>query len=112
MDYGSIILGKNIGAVLHITYHSSTLKTHGTNSALLLLEKCKKLGIDFYCASFKDKTSALYETEDALIKNGAIRLFNISDEAAYAKLLLCYNLKNIDKSRFMENNIYFESLKK
>ncbi|MDD6490092.1 MAG: asparaginase domain-containing protein [Clostridia bacterium] len=97
MNYSSINLNGNIGAVLHITYHSSTAKTDGENSALAFLEKCKKADIDFYCASFKDKNSALYETSNILIKNDAIPLYNISNESAYAKLLLCYNCDISDK---------------
>ena len=108
MNYSSIKLDSNIGAVLHITYHSSTAKTDGENSALKFLEKCKKMNIDFYCASFKGKSSALYETSNILIENGAIPLYDISNESAYAKLLLCYNSDIADKKAFMKQNIYFE----
>lgn len=112
MNYSSIGLDKNTAAVLHITYHSSTAKTDGENSALEFLEKCKKAGIDFYCASFKSRKSALYETSSILIKNGAIPLYNISNESAYAKLLLCYNCNITDKKAFMEQDIYFEQVKR
>ena len=112
MNYSSINIDGNIGAVLHITYHSSTAKTDGENSAVKLLEKCKKSNIDFYCASFKNRNSALYETSNILIKNGAFPLYNISDESAYAKLLLCYNSDIVDKKAFMEHDIYFEEVKR
>lgn len=108
-DYNSVKFTANTKAVLHITYHSSTTKTNGENSSLSLLRRCNENGIDFYCASFKDRTSAMYETGHILLQNGAKRLFNISDESAYAKLLLCYNLDTENKDIFMENNIYFES---
>ncbi|MGN0469812.1 MAG: asparaginase domain-containing protein [Acutalibacteraceae bacterium] len=112
MNYSSIGLNENTAAVLHITYHSSTAKTDGENSALEFLEKCKKANIDFYCASFKSQKSALYETSNILIKNGAIPLYNISNESAYAKLLLCCNCDISDKMAFMEQEIYFEEVKR
>ena len=110
LNYNTINLTENIKAVLHITYHSGTTKTDSDNSALSLLLKCHKLGIDFYCASYKDRNSALYETSDILIKNGAVPLYNISDESAYAKLLLCYNSDIKNKKEFMEKYIYFEEI--
>lgn len=112
INYSVINIEDNIGAVLHITYHSATAKTDGENSALALLKKCRQKNIDFYCASFKSRNSSMYETSSILIKNGALPLYNISDEAAYTKLLLCYNSDVKDKQYFMQNNIYFEEISK
>lgn len=112
MNYSSISLDENIAAVLHITYHSSTAKTDGENSAVKFLEKCKNANIDFYCASFKNRKSALYETSNTLIEKGAIPLYNISNESAYAKMLLCCNCDISDKKAFMEQDIYFEEVKR
>lgn len=109
-DYSSVHLYENTKAVLHITYHSATAKTDGENSALSLLKKCNDKNIDFYLASFKNKNPSMYETDHILIQNGAKMLFNISDEAAYSKLLLCYNSDIGNKNEFTEKNIYFESV--
>lgn len=105
--YDLIKMDKNIGAVLHTTYHSSTACCDRENSVLTLISKCKEYGITLYMASFKRETEALYESSDAIIKAGAIPLSHISNEAAYAKLMLRYNMsENADS--LIHKNIYFE----
>lgn len=111
LDYQNIIIPENTKAVLHITYHSATLSTEGKNSALSLLKQCQKRRIDFYLCSFKKKKE-IYQTSELLIANGAIPLYNISTESAYAKLLTAVNLFDNQKEQreFMKKNIYFEEV--
>lgn len=104
MDYDNIPIGENTGAVLHMTYHSGTV----SEKALTLLEKCKAKGIPMYLCSLKSEAKNIYETSDILLKNGAIPLYDISKESAYAKLLLAVNMWNDDILGFMKQNIYFE----
>lgn len=94
LNYKSIAVDENTGAVLHLTYHSATAKTDGDNSALTLLRHCREAGIPMYLAAFKPQCRSVYETSDVLIKNGAIPLCNITDEAAYARVLIACNTGN------------------
>ena len=98
-------------AILHLTYHSSTACCEGeATSALCFVERCKQQGVDFYLAPLKQKpeTGHCYTTTDALLKAGAIPLYGISPEAAYAKLLLAYHLPNKDPKKWMQQPRYFE----
>lgn len=108
IDYKNLFLGENTGAVLHVLYHSATAKSDGENSALCLLERCKQKGIPFFCASFKSKSHAKYASSVKLIQNGAIPLYAVSNECAYAKLLLACNQNGISVKDFMDREIYLE----
>lgn len=108
MDYQSISIPENTKAVLHITYHSSTASAEEENSALTFLRKCRQKNVDFYLASFGKDSSAVYESGNILLKNGAVPLYDISDESAYSKLLLAYNILCDDLTAFINRNIYFE----
>lgn len=111
MDYSRINPGENTAAVLHLLYHSATACTEGENYNLLpFVEKCRKQGIDFYTASHKKMEGERYATGDALFKVGVRPLLNISPEAAYAKLLLLYNLHDVVTEEMTRQNIYFESI--
>lgn len=111
MDYSEINPGKNTAAVLHLLYHSATACTEGGNYSLLsFAEKCRKKGIDFYTASHKKIEGDRYATGDSLFKAGVRPLLNISPEAAYAKLLLLYNLHDHVTEEMTRQNIYFESI--
>ncbi len=83
--YAAIALPASVKAVLHITYHSGTT----AEEALSLLKRCQAQGIDFYVTSVTG--SALYETAALLLENGAVPIADLSNEAAYATLLLRYN---------------------
>lgn len=108
LDYASLMLTPRTAAVLHITYHSSSACTADDNSALLLLRRCREKGIPFYLASFPNNPQALYDTSSCLLREGAIPLRHLSDEAAYAKLLLCVNLPAEQRDVFMNTCRYWE----
>lgn len=111
LNYDSIAISDRTKAVLHITYHSATANAEPENSALSLLKRCKERHIDFYLASFKKNRNSVYETGSILTENGAVPLYGISDESAYTKLLLAYNVSHTaDKKALMEQTIYFETI--
>lgn len=110
MRYDDITLSKELSAVLHVTYHSSTACSEKENSALSLLLRCRESGIPFYLASFRKDSSSMYETSDVLLKNGALPMFDISDEAAYARLLLYYSL-GFEQELSSLPDFYFETIK-
>ena len=107
--YDRITLSERIGAVLQITYHSSTANSEPENSALTLLHRCREEGIPFYMASFPKNSTSLYETSHVLVQQGAIPLYDLSDEAAYAKLLLRCNLPRA-AALPLEQDLYFETV--
>lgn len=91
LKYGNIDLSAKPKAVLHYMYHSATACTTDSYSIIDFAKKCIDLGIDFYCASFKSKDAALYDSSAKIIDTGVTPLYNISCEAAYAKLMILYN---------------------
>ncbi len=104
INYDNITISENTGAVLHITYHSGTV----SEKSLTLLAKCRKKNIPFFLCSLKNSAKAMYETSNILLQNGAVPLYDISTESAYAKLLLAVNLQSDNMEEFMKKNIYFE----
>lgn len=52
----------------------------------------------------------MYETSRALLATGAIPLYRISFEAAYAKLTIAYNQGEHSSKSLMEQCIAFERL--
>ncbi len=110
LNYDSIALPNGTRAVLHITYHSATASAEAENSALTFLKTCSNKKIDFYLASFKKANTAVYETGNRLIQNGAVPLYGISDESAYAKLLLAYHTDTKNSKDFMRQDLYFEQI--
>ena len=106
-DHSAIMLRSSVRAVLCVTYHSSSASTQGNKSALSLLKRCRKKGIPFFLCSF-GSTERIYESSDTLIQNGALPLRHISEEAAYAKLMLALLLGESDLYRFMKKEIYCE----
>lgn len=91
LNYNNIDLSSKPKAVLHYMYHSATACTTDGYSIIDFAKKCNDLGIDFYCASFKNKDAALYDSSAKIVNSGVIPLYNISCEAAYAKLNIMYN---------------------
>ena len=109
MNISDIHIGERVKAVLYITYHSSSACADGRGSVLRLLSQCREKGTELFLASFP-RNSAMYETSCALIENGAVPLTHISDEAAYTKLLLAVNLDVPDIRRFMDKDIFLETI--
>lgn len=91
-DYRVFNPDGDTAAVLHWLYHSSTASTVGGSCSLMeFIKSCVERGIDFYVAPFKPPGSNLYAGSDSLIQAGAIPLYDISLETAYARLMLKYN---------------------
>lgn len=113
MDYARFWFDETTkpAAVLHMLYHSATACTAGEKYSLLsFVERCRALSVDVYGASCKRTEENKYATGDAFLKAGVIPMLNISQEAAYAKLLLLYNGREKVSSRTAGQNIYFESI--
>ena len=85
-----INIPESVKAVLHITYHSCTAKTNGNENALDFLELCKTKNIPFYMTAVKD--SSIYETSNTLLQNGALPIYNMSNEMSFSSLLIKYNV--------------------
>lgn len=108
-DYDSVNLCDNTKAVLHMTYHSGTASAQNRNTASAFLEKCKAKSIDFYFCSLKN-TEDMYVTTKEIIDKGAIPLYNISKEAAFAKLLIAYSQDEMLPAEFMKKQIFYEEI--
>lgn len=108
MDYRHLIIPEQVCAVLHITYHSATVSAAPDNSVLTLMKQCRQKNLDLYLASFKKKNHAVYETDHLLLQEGAAALYDITNESAYAKLLLAYNGCADDPHQWIHQNLYFE----
>lgn len=104
IDYANIKIPENAGAVLHITYHSGTV----SKKALCLLEKCRERGIPMFLCSLKSSNNSVYETSDVVLKNGAIPIYDMGTESAYAKLLIAVNCFPNNICEFMKRDIYNE----
>ncbi len=109
LDYSAISLSGSTKAVLHLTYHSGTACTAGDNSAMALLKKCRESGVDFYLCSLKERESC-YATTRVLVENGAVPMYNISREAAYAKLTLIYSAGIKNPAQMAKTNCFFEHI--
>lgn len=106
-DYESIIIKDNVKAFLQLSYHSGTISAE--EKTIEFLKKCKDKGIDFYLCSLK-KSEDLYASTKKITEFNAKPLYNISREAAYAKLLLAYSQNKIQPQEFIEKNIFFENI--
>ena len=105
LSYDEIPLSPSIGAVLHIGYHSATV----AENALTLLSKCQAVHIPLYICSFKERNASLYESSGSLLGAGALPLYGLSNESAYAKLLIGINYFSDTLSAFMQNDLYLEN---
>ncbi|OQW74282.1 MAG: L-asparaginase [Proteobacteria bacterium ST_bin11] len=92
LDYSAYHLD-NFAAVLHDLYHSGTAcASSGAGEQYSLVEflrRCRGQAIPVYLASALYSEAAYASTRE-LLNAGAEMLWNISFEAAYAKLLLAY----------------------
>lgn len=89
LDYARLSR-EGLTAILHGTYHSQTVcakKDADTHSVLWLLKACKKETIPVYLLPC-DCDDYSYSTTGDALRAGAIGLFGITREAAYAKLLV------------------------
>lgn len=63
LQYSYFNIDKSVKAVLHLTYHSSTVCVKNVeNSVIPFLEKCKSQNIPVYFASFNSLNGSMYET--------------------------------------------------
>lgn len=107
MSYDNISL-EGISAVVHYMYHSATACTAGEKTSILkFAERCAAKNIKIYGASFKNENlEEVYKSSNEMLERGIIPLFNISPEAAYAKILISENMQNADISKCW----YFENV--
>lgn len=103
-DYKNIELPDNTGAVLHISYHSGTISSNARD----LLAECQKRNIPLYICSVKRSASSLYETTHEFISRGIIPLYDITNESAFAKLLLAVNRTDKTTEDLMNESLYYE----
>lgn len=107
LDYRTVLPDNKTKAVLHLSYHSGTACVTGGLPAFI--QSCKNCGTDVYFASLKQKEN-FYITTNEILNAGAVPLYNISAEAAYAKLLLAYNQEKLSAEEFINKNIFFETI--
>lgn len=107
LDYPAILPDNKTKAVLHLAYHSGTACV--TGGLIPFIRECKDRGADVYLASLKRKEN-FYVTTNKILNAGAAPLYNISAEAAYAKLLLAYNQEKLNTEEFLNKDIFFETV--
>lgn len=117
---------KKFKAVLHGSYHSGTAcsekneycSVYGENSILYMIDKCASLSpaVDTYFSPAR-LCGETYETVGIIAahqKDGSKInfLYGITNEMAYAKLLLAYSIyeNKADIKEFLDKNINFEKI--
>ncbi len=83
---------RNYKAILHTAYHSGTVCTEeDTHSVMYLAKKCEESGVDLYISPshFYGK---VYESTEKVRQKNVNALYGMTDECAYAKLLLAYSI--------------------
>ena len=98
-----------VKAVLHGTYHSSTLCTFVKNaqsSAISLLERCKERDIPFFLEPC-NSVAYSYETTGEILRAGAEAIFGMTPEFSYVKLLLgcSRGLSGAELTEFLKREI-------
>lgn len=112
LDYTQYNL-ENIDIVLHDLYHSGTACASAcqgeAHSLPTFIQHCRQRQIPVYLTPAL-KTEAAYASTRELLANGASMIWNMSLEAAYAKLLLAYGNFDTQKkiSEFLEQDIAWE----
>lgn len=112
IDYSQFNL-EDVDLVLHDLYHSGTactsLELGGQYSLVEFIKRCRQHDLKIYLAPAVKSESA-YSSTRLLLAQGAEMIWNLSLEAAYAKLLLAYG--NFDDaaviSRFLDTDIAWE----
>lgn len=111
IDFSQYNPGEKTVAVLYNPYHSGTactLEKYGEKYSICpFIKKCLRDEIKVYICGIK-KSAAMYDTLKDIIDAGAIPLYNISDVAAYMKLLIAYNQKEYPVGDILKRNLYFE----
>lgn len=111
LNYDNFVFGNKTKAVLCNLYHSSSNCIEKEEySITAFISRCAKQGIDVYLMSFKRSGGEQYFTTKQIVASGGIPLVNISFEAAYVKLNLAYNQKDISPREFMKQNLYHETI--
>lgn len=100
----------DVKAVLLGLYHSATAPVNERAGLPDFIERCTKAGIKVYGSSFKGVNINHYETAHFLLQKGLCPLVNISEVAAYTKLVLAYNQNQVAPEILLENNIFFEKM--
>lgn len=112
LDYSQINLN-GVHAVLHDLYHSGTAciaTEYGEQHSLsVFIRRCRQQQLKIYLAPLL-KSEQAYSSTRELLALGAEIIWNISLEAAYAKLLLAYGNFSEESaiSQFLEQDIAFE----
>ena len=85
---------EGVDAVLHRTYHSSTVSvaTEEDFSIFTLKAKCDERNIPLYFTPLLSTAKQLYSTTDEIIKRGIIPLYDMTFEMSYIYLLLKQSL--------------------
>ena len=122
LDYSKISID-GIGAVLQRTYHSYTAcvdrlpdGSPSEYSALTLLERCKAAKIGFWLGGVPETeglTSGTYSSTAELIRAGARPVLALTDETAYAKLMVACSIGlGIDETdEFLRRELAGEKIK-
>ena len=106
LDFDVYDLSK-VNAVLCYLYHSATASVEGRNTSVIqFINKCKKMGIPVFAASFKRGEKSGYVTKNEILKVGAIPLYDLSYESAYMKLLIGINQGRLDLYQWMTQDNY------
>lgn len=110
INYGRYSLD-GVGAVMHGTYHSSTLSVGASDdqsSAASLLSRCKSHNppIPMFLEPC-NKEAYDYETTGAILRMGADAIYGTTTKFAYVKLLLgvCRGLSGKNLSEYMKEEI-------
>lgn len=105
LDYSAISVPKDTTSILVYLYHSGTACTvNGKYSLLEFISNHKDKRI--YVASIK-RTKDSYATKDAILKSGAIPLYNISVASAYIKSVL---IECSQSEYLMKHSAFFEEI--
>lgn len=106
---------ENVDVILHDLYHSGTAcvtSEYGENHSLIyFITRCKSQNIPLFLAPAL-KSTQFYQSTIELRNQGAEIIWNMSIEAAYAKLLLAYdNVENDDEIlTFLNDNFAGEQI--
>jgi L-asparaginase len=113
INFSDFNLDSNPAAVLYVPYHSGTACAISKNgqeySMCEFVKKCLLKDIMVYVCGIK-KSAAMYDTTRDIIGAGSIPMYNISDPAAYMKLLIAYNQVGKPVGEILRRNLYFEIL--
>ena len=106
MNYNHFSLD-DVDVILHDLYHSGTGCTSsaygGHHSLISFINRCKEKKIPVFLAPAL-KSTQFYQSTIELTNSGAEMIWNMSIEAAYAKLLLAYgNYENSEDIMFFLN---------